>query len=107
VSESNPLIRRVDALIKSREEDSQRAGQEVPVLTEVVEPDTAATRENKRADAALIEDIVRLLLVRLMPEVNQQIASLRAELEKELRKSVHDAVTKAVTAARKAKPAKS
>ena len=105
--DSNLLIKRVDALIRSQQEDSQRAVQEVPLLTEVVEPDTAATRETKKADAALIEDIVRQLLVRLMPEVNQQIASLRSELEKALRKSVHEAVTKAVAAARKAKPTKS
>ena len=105
-SDSNPLIARVDALVRRQQEDSQRAVQEVPLLTEVVEPDRAATRESRKAEEALVEDMVRILLARLMPEINQQIAALRAELEKALRKSVQEAVTKAVAAARKAKPGK-
>ena len=100
MSESNPLIQRVDALIKQQQES---AVHEVPLLTEVVEPES---REARKADAALIENIERALLVRLMPEINRQIASLRSEFEKELRKAVHEAVTKAVAAARKAKPGK-
>lgn len=101
MSESNPLIRRVDALIREQQES---AVQEVPLLTEVVEPES---REARKADEAFIENLERALLVRLMPEINQQIASLRSEFEKALRKAVHDAVTKAVAAARKAKPPKS
>lgn len=100
--ENNPLIRRVDALIRRQQEDSQSA---VPLLTEVVEP-AKATREMRKAEEALVEDIVRMLLLRLMPEVNKQIALLRAELEKELRKSAQEAVTRAVAQARKAKPGK-
>lgn len=101
MSESNPLIRRVDALIRQQQSES---AQEVPLLTEVVEPES---REARKADAAFIENIERALLVRLMPEINQQIASLRSEFEKALRQAVHEAVTKAVAAARKAKPPKS
>ena len=106
--DSNLLIGRVDALMRRQQEDSQRAVQEVPLLTEVVEPAaSAAGREAKRADDALIEDIERVLLVRLVPEINKQVAALRSELEKELRKAVREAVTHAIATARKAKPGKS
>src|SRR5690349_17250819 len=105
--DANPLIQRVDALMRRQQEDSQRAVQEVPVLTEVVEPDSPAARAGKKADEALLADIERVLLVRLMPELNRHLATLRGELEKELRKSVREAVAQAIAAARKAKPDKS
>ena len=104
--EPNPLIQRVDALMRRQHEDSQRAVQEVPLLTEVVEPEAAASREARQADEALVEDIERVLLVRLVPELNKQIAALRGELEKELRRAVREAVAHAL-AARKANPDKS
>ena len=104
--DANPLVKRVDDLIRRQQEDSQRAVQEVPVLTDVVEPAAAAEREARKGDEALVEDIERALLVRLVPEINRQIAALRGELEKELRKAVREAVAKAVATARKAKPAK-
>ena len=47
------------------------------------------------------DDIERVLVVRLIPELNKQIASLRSELEKQLRRSVREAVEHAL-AARKA-----
>ena len=103
--EINPLIRRVDALMRRQQEDTQRTVQEVPLLTEVVEPEPGATRDSKKADEALIEDIERAVLVQLVPEFNRQIASLRSELEKELRNAVRQSVTHAVSH-RKAKPAK-
>ena len=46
--------------------------------------------------------IARALLVRLVPEINKQIAGLRSDMEKELRKAVREAVARAV-AERKAK----
>ena len=104
--EANLLVGRVDALMRRQQEDSQRAVQEVPLLTEVVEPDKALTDESKKAEAALADDIERILLVRLMPELNKQIAALRGELEKGLRKAVRDAVVEAILAARKVRPGK-
>jgi hypothetical protein len=102
----NRLIARVDALMKRQQEDSKRAVEEVPLLTEVVAPDAAAQApEAVRAEKALAEDIERVLVVRLIPELNKQIAALRTELEKELRRSVREAVDHAL-AARKAKPGK-
>jgi hypothetical protein len=110
VSESrdpNRLIARVDALMKRQQEDSQRAVEEVPLLTEIVAHDVAAQApETVHAEKALAEDIERVLVVRLIPELNKQIAGLRTELEKELRRSVREAVEHAL-AARKANPGKS
>jgi hypothetical protein len=94
--DSNPLVRRVDALIRRQQEDSQRAVQEVPLLTEVVEPGTAAAREVKKAEELLLEEIERALLVQLVPELNRQIAALRSDLEKELRKAVRQSVAHAI-----------
>ena len=102
----NQLFVRVDALMKRQQEDTRRAGEEVPLLTEIVAHDeTAAAPGTADAEKALAEDIERVLLVRLVPEVNKQIASLRSELEKGLRRSVREAVEHAM-AERKAKPDK-
>ena len=101
----NQLIARVDALIKRQQDDQLRAVEEVPLLTEVVEQDPAAAKASAARDEALAADIERVLVVRLIPELNKQIAGLRSELEKELRRSVREAVEHAL-AARKAKPDK-
>jgi hypothetical protein len=100
--ESNRLIKRVDALMKRQQEDSQRAVEEVPLLTEIVEHEAAAAAAGARpGEETLAADIERVLVVRLVPELNKQIAALRSELEKELRRSVREAVEHAL-AARKA-----
>lgn len=101
----NQLIARVDALMKRQQEDSLRAVEEVPLLTDVVEQDAAAAKDAAARDEALAADIERVLVVRLVPELNKQIAGLRTELEKELRRSVREAVEHAL-AARRAKPEK-
>ncbi len=103
--EQNPLVARVDALMKRQQEDSLRAVEEVPLLTEIVEHDPAAAAASAARDEALAADIERVLVVRLVPELNKQIAALRSELEKELRRSVREAVEHAL-AARKADPGK-
>jgi hypothetical protein len=102
----NRLIERVDALMRRQQEDTKRAVEEVPLLTEIVAHDvTAQTPATVQAEKALAADIERVLVVRLIPELNKQIAALRAELEKELRISVREAVEHAL-AARKANPVK-
>jgi adenosylcobinamide amidohydrolase len=106
--DANQLIARVDQLIKRQQEDSLRAVEEVPLLTEIVEQDPAAAAANAASaarDEALATDIERVLVVRLIPELNKQIAGLRSELEKQLRRSVREAVEHAL-AARKANPEK-
>ena len=104
--DANQLIARVDELIKRQQEDTLRTVEEVPLLTEVVEHDpaeAAANAAHAARDEALAGDIERVLVVRLIPELNKQIAGMRSELEKELRRSVREAVEHAL-AARKAKP---
>ena len=101
--DANQLIARVDALMKRAQEESLRAVEEVPLLTEVVEQDPAAAAASAMSDEALAADIERVLVVRLVPELNKQIAGLRTELEKQLRRSVREAVEHAL-AARKAAP---
>ncbi len=104
--DANQLIARVDALMRRQQEDSKRAVEEVPLLTEIVaHDDAAATPEAAGADKALADDIERVLLVRLVPEVSRHVASLRAELEKGLRRSVREAVEHAL-AERRTKPEK-
>jgi hypothetical protein len=103
----NPLVKRVDALMKRQKEETQRVVEEVPLLTEIVAHEATPERPAVgRDDEALAADIERVLVVRLVPELNKQLAALRAELEKELRRSVREAVEHAL-AARKAKPGKS
>jgi len=103
----NPLIQRVDALMRRQQEDTQRAVEEVPLLTEVVEQDAkAATPKEATGEETLAADIERVLVVRLVPELNRQIAGMRSELEKELRRAVREAVAHAL-AVRKATPGKS
>jgi uncharacterized protein YnzC (UPF0291/DUF896 family) len=101
----NQLIARVDALAKRAQEESLRSVEEVPLLTEIVEHDPAAAAANAARDEALATDIERVLVVRLIPELNRQIAALRTELEKQLRRSVREAVEHAL-ATRKAEDQK-
>jgi len=102
----NRLIARVDALMRRQQEDTRRTVEEVPLLTEIVAHDAApAAPEAVPVETALAADIERVLLVRLIPDLNKQIAVLRSELEKELRRSVREAVEHAL-AARRAKPGK-
>jgi len=92
----NDLIARVDALMKRQQEESLRSVEEVPLLTDIVEHDPSAAAAAAARDEALAADIERVLVVRLIPELNRQIANLRTELEKQLRRSVREAVEHAL-----------
>lgn len=94
----NHLFARVDALMRRQQEESQRAVEEVPVLTEEVEPGALPAAPVPPAEEALAADIERVLVVRLIPELNRQVATLRTELEKQLRRSVREAVEHALAA---------
>jgi hypothetical protein len=100
--ESNRLFERVDALMRRQQQEAQ---QEVPVLTEMVEPDlsAAAPPEDARGDT-LAADIERGLIARLAPELERRFAGLRAALEKEMRRAVREAVAHALAARAKAPP---
>jgi hypothetical protein len=97
-TEPKNLFARVDELMKRQQEESRRAVEEVPLLTEEIEQDAAAESAARARDKALAADIERVLVVRLVPELNRQIAGLRSELEKELRRSVREAVEHALAA---------
>jgi hypothetical protein len=98
--ESNRLIERVDALLRRRQEEVR---EEVPVLTEVVEPDASkvVTPGDPLGDA-LAADIERALIARLAPELDRRLGVLRAELEREMRRAVREAVAHALSAHGKA-----
>lgn len=103
-AEKNPLIGRVDALLRRRQEATQRADEEVPVLTEIVAPGAEPSPPGADSqDEALAADLERALIARLAPELERRLAGLRAELDKELRRAVREAVAHAL-AARKAEP---
>jgi len=63
-----PLLGRVDALIREREEEARRAQDEVPVLTEVLEGAPPTLLE--AGAQALAEEIEREVVRRVMPELH-------------------------------------
>ncbi|MBI2753969.1 MAG: hypothetical protein HYX46_10765 [Betaproteobacteria bacterium] len=67
--ESNPLIERVDALLRRHQEDARRAEEEVPVLTEVAEGEDSGVALEAGAQA-LASEIEREVLKRVTPEIH-------------------------------------
>jgi hypothetical protein len=91
--EVNPLVQRVEELLRRREAEA------VPLLTEVVEfPAHAPPAADGVEPLALGADLERALLVRLAPLLDRRLAVLRAELETELRRAVREAVAAALGA---------
>jgi hypothetical protein len=66
--DSAPLLGRVDALMREREEHARRAQQEVPVLTDVL--DGAPPTLLEAGAQALAEEIEREVVRRIMPELH-------------------------------------
>ena len=101
--ENNRLIARVDELIKRQ----QAAGEEVPLLTDVVAHQAPPPEpQGEVNEETLAADLERALVARLAPELDRRLGVLRADLEKELRRAVRDAVANAL-AARKTEPPQS
>jgi len=102
--EPNPLVQRVDALLRRHQEAARSAEEEVPLLTEIVGPaaESAAPAPGPRPDR-LAADLERALVARLAPELDRRLGVLRADLERELRRAVREAVARAL-AAPEAKP---
>jgi hypothetical protein len=101
--ETNPLIRRVDALMRRSKEAAQ---EEVPVLTEVADlAAPAAAAEPEVNEEALAGHLERALIARLAPEFDRRLTTLRADLEKEWRRAVRQAVAQALAECQ-AKPPK-
>ena len=68
--DANPLVQRVDALLRRQQDASTSGEEDVPVLTEIVEPGAAQ---------ALAFELERAVLQRLEAELPQALAAaLRA-----------------------------
>ena len=115
----DPLVQRVDALLRSHHGDGPRADSDVPILTDVV--DLVAEQEDAfdpKAVEALALELERAVLTRLGEEldrvIEQRLArslgelldSARADLTASVRQMVRDAVAAAVASAlgRKGEP---
>ena len=81
-----PLLGRVDALVREREEQARRAQEEVPVLTEVLEGAPPTLLE--AGAQALAEEIEREVVRRIMPELHDIV-----------RRAVREAVLQAFSGA--------
>jgi hypothetical protein len=70
--DANPLVQRVDALLRRRQEPAP--GGEVPVLTEIVQDETGRVRGvDPAALEALARELERAVLERLGPEIERVI----------------------------------
>ena len=84
--ETNPLVGRVDALLKRHQNGAPAADETVPVLTEVVDPESpAAAAPAPRGAEALAAEIERTVLERLAPEIQEMV-----------RRAVREAVLRAL-----------
>jgi hypothetical protein len=99
VSDANPLVQRVDALMK-RHQEAAPAGEDLPVLTEVVDPSAAAG--SAALDAAAVEalsrELERAVLQRLENELQPALAALGEALRAALRETVAVAVARELQA---------
>jgi len=109
--DANPLVRRVDALLRRRQDPG--VGGEVPVLTEIVPDETGRARAvDSAALEALARELERAVLERLGPEIERVIEqrlgralnavlgqaqeSVRAELTGSVTQMVREAVAASV-----------
>ena len=90
---TNPLAERVDALLRRHQEAAQ-ARDELPVLTEIVDPDKprAAAALDAAAVEALSRELERAVLQRLEDELQPALAALGQALRVALREAVAGAV---------------
>jgi hypothetical protein len=90
---TNPLAERVDALLRRHQEAAQ-ARDELPVLTEIVDPDKprAAAALDAAAVEALSRELERAVLQRLEDELQPALAALGQALRVALREAVTGAV---------------
>ena len=108
----NPLVGRVDALLRRHKEALHAVDDDVPVLTEVVGTENEARRAiDGAALLALAEALERAVLERLGPElervIEQRLAQtlaealqgIRTELAENMRQMVREAVAASVTQA--------
>jgi hypothetical protein len=91
--DANPLVQRVDALLR-RHQEAAPGRDELPVLTEVVDPEKP--RAQAALDAAAVEalsrELERAVLQRLENELQPALAALNAAVRAALREAVANAV---------------
>ncbi|MGD9953082.1 MAG: hypothetical protein AB7S87_10930 [Burkholderiales bacterium] len=90
-SEGNPLVERVDALLR-RHKSAEGGGDDLPVLTEIVEPGAAV--RDVAAVQELARELERAVLARLEGELETALADLGGALRRALRESVAGAVAR-------------
>lgn len=91
--ERNALIRRVDELAQRH----QQSQEEVPLLTEVVDPVApAATGIPPEELEALAVKLERMVLEQIGPEIDRIIASAHENLKSEIKAGVHRSVREAL-----------
>jgi hypothetical protein len=99
MSDANPLVQRVDALLK-RHREATPGGEELPVLTEIVDPRAAAG--SAALDAAAVEalsrELERAVLQRLETDVQPALAALGEAVRAALREMVSAAVARELQA---------
>ena len=115
--EFNPLIQRVDALLR-RHQEAPRPEEDVPVLTEIVDPKAAARPVggvDRATVEALAEELENAVLLRLAPELDrvfeerlagtlgamleQVLNGMRAELAASVHRMVREAIAVSVSQA--------
>ncbi len=72
--EPNPLVERVDALLKRHRDATGKGEDDVPVLTDVVEA-VASLRAPPAGTDALAAEIERAVLERLAPQIEDMVRS--------------------------------
>jgi hypothetical protein len=93
VADPNPLVERVDALLK-RHQDAAPGRDDVPVLTEIVDPTAPAGQA--ALDAAAVEALSRELERAVLQRLEDQLQPTLAALGQALRVALREAVTGAV-----------
>lgn len=99
MSDPNPLVQRVDALLK-RHQEAAPVGEDLPVLTEIVEPGSSAGAGALDAAAveALSRELERAVLARLEVELQPAVSALNDAWRTALRQAVAAAVARELRA---------
>ncbi|MGH8707401.1 MAG: hypothetical protein ACREVD_05015 [Burkholderiales bacterium] len=93
MADPNPLVERVDALLK-RHQDAAPGREDLPVLTEIVDPKAPAGQA--ALDAAAVEALSRELERAVLQRLEDQLQPALAALGQALRVALREAVTGAV-----------
>ena len=92
MSDPNPLVQRVDALLKRHQEAAP--AEELPVLTEIVDP--SVPHGQAALDAAAVEALSRELERAVLQRLEKELQPALAAMGEALRTALHDAVAVAV-----------